>query len=534
LWAGAAIVASAGYGFAIERAAKLRLPPALTVASGLAALLVIATALAHGGVLVDLVGRGLVGAGLALAAFPREAPSTREPCIARFYYALGGIAAITLVVIALVRLDVPLVDGTNHVLATKRLWDTGALEPLASSSGLPIVGGALFTLGGTADAMSWFGDGVCAALLLAIITPEIARCDDMISRLAFVLAVGAIVVEPPGAGEMPAMMLHTAAFFALRRAPQGRTAWHALVLAIALALVRNELAFLAVPYAVGAVVLPRFERVRGRPTTAFVGWFAAAFAIQLALGAPGGLALVKSLALLAALPIGIAVLHMLGTFRMGSAYGVMCWAVTTFMLAVAIYAVHPRDHSPMATFVATYGAAFALLADLPSLFRMVGNNEVRLRIGTVSVAIALFASGALIMPGVQGGSSYLARRLSFATVALHERMLFGSDAAHEDVHAVQLLAPEGARIVFWGKSAARLDFARNPIRDISFTKRKFLVPIAPTALGGAEYLILEDLHPVARKRPDKRTERVAAIADIELRLEPVATVRTARLFRVRR
>jgi hypothetical protein len=143
----------------------------------------------------------------------------------------------------------------------------------------------------------------------------------------------------------------------------------------------------------------------------------------------------------------------------------------------------------------------------------------------------MLAAGSLLSPAFGTWSNLrVADRFRSAVIALRERAVLGADRAHEDVRAAQLRAPEGARLAFWGRSAARLDFERNPIRDVSFANRRYRSPIAPRELDGVDFLVLEDLRP----SPLRGGAPAPALAHVRDRVELVAAEGTAHLFRIRR
>jgi hypothetical protein len=535
LWVIACAVACAGHGHALGRALGLPLAPPLALVAGLAAMLVPSTLLGTLGLFSEPVQRAVVLAGVALAALP-PGPWDPGPAggVGWFRGALGALAALALVALALVRLETPLGDGANHVLAVKRLWDTGALDPAPHTLGLHIIGEALFARGGGAEAAGVF-EAACAAFLVLVIAFELPAADTLAARLAFLLAAAVIVLEPPAPGQMSATLFHLAAVLSLRTAiEERRTGWCVLGYAAALAMVRHELVFLAAPYAAAAAALPHVERPSRRSVAlALAGWFAAALAIQLALGLPVGNALGKSFGMLAAVPLAALLLHLLGPVPWRSAHGALCLAAASYMIAVAVYAIHPRLHAGSATGATTLAIALLVLAAaVPDPRRGPG---APLRPAAAWLVIAMFAATKLVLPSFgTAANARVAGRFTSAVIALRERMVLGTERGHDAVRAAQLRAPTGARLAFWGVSAARLDLARNPIRDVSFSGGGSREPIAPRALDGVEYLLVEDLMPAPRfERPDPEPRYTPALDRVAGRLELVATEGTAHLLRVR-
>lgn len=542
-WAFAAGIACVGYGGALDRAEGAASPPMLAATGGLAVMLVLATVLAQLGLLVGAAQVALVLGGVALTALPRERAASGAPDGAGLREAMGGalgaLAAVVLVGVALARGGASAEGGVNHVLAVKRLWDTGALEALPSAGGLQVVGEALLARGGWPELGAVFEAGVCAALLIFLVAGELGARRAGSARLVLALATLAIVLEPPAAGQMLATLLHLAAILGLRAAipsgrASGRTAWHTLAAAAGLALVRHELVFLAAPYGVAAVVLPRVEQVSRRMVVLALGaWLVAVCGIQIGLGLPPAAAIGKGIVLLAAVPVGAVLLRLLGTSGWRSVHGAMCFAFATYLLALATYAVQPVHHVPTATNAAMLGVALAILTAAHAAAEP-GHGASAIRVGTASVVLAMLAATWLALPHYRFVEvDRISRRFAFALVELRERMILGPDRAPEALGALQLRTPAGAGLAFWGKSAAHLDFARNRIRDVSFAGRTFLGPIAPRGLEGIDYLLLEDVRAAPRLERGRDPAFEPALGELAERLELLAAADGAYLYRVR-
>jgi len=558
-WAFAAGIACVGYGRALDRAEGAASPPMLAATGGLAVMLVLATVLAQLGLLVGAAQVALVLGGVALTALPRERAADGATDGAGLREAMGGalgvLAAVVLVGVALARGGASAEGGVNHVLAVKRLWDTGALEALPSAGGLQVVGEALLARGGWPELGAVFEAGVCAALLIFLVAGELGARRAGSARLVLALATLAIVLEPPAAGLMLATLLHLAAILGLRAAitpgrtasalmmqertasapmTARRTAWHTLAAAAGLALVRHELVFLAAPYGVAAVVLPRVEQVSRRMVVLALGaWLVAVCGIQIGLGLPPAAAIGKGIVLLAAVPVGAVLLRLLGTSGWRSVHGAMCFAFATYLLALATYAVQPVHHVPTATNAAMLGVALAILTAAHAAAEP-GHGASAIRVGTASVVLAMLAATWLALPHYRFVEvDRISRRFAFALVELRERMILGPDRAPEALGALQLRTPAGAGLAFWGKSAAHLDFARNRIRDVSFAGRTFLGPIAPRGLEGIDYLLLEDVRAAPRIERGRDPAFEPALGELAERLELLAAADGAYLYRVR-
>ena len=93
-WVVAIAVSSHGYGLAIERASRQRMPAVATIATGFATLLLGSLVLAYLGVLRYPVQLGLVGAGIVACALRRRGLPIRppmHPAALLFAAALGGL-----------------------------------------------------------------------------------------------------------------------------------------------------------------------------------------------------------------------------------------------------------------------------------------------------------------------------------------------------------------------------------------------------------------------------------------------------------
>jgi hypothetical protein len=105
----------------------------------------------------------------------------------------------------------------------------------------------------------------------------------------------------------------------------------------------------------------------------------------------------------------------------------------------------------------------------------------------------------------------------------------------EDARLLQHAVPPGEPIGFWGASAARLDHARNPIRDVSWARRR-LAPLAAERLGGVGYVLIEEVftRPPPRRVPDPRGESPPPPTGSVESLELVASRGAIRLYRIGR
>lgn len=529
--------ACTGFGIAVERASGQRVSAPLTAATGLAAWLAVSTVLARLGWLGATVQLAAVLSGIAATLVPRVAPRPSGPrdagpgAVARA--ALGGVAALLVIAISLMAPQSSIEAGWNHALAIKRLWDLGLLSGGPHQAGLQLVGEAYAALPLGAQFTSVFDGGLCAALVIFLVMSELRGPDRELATLLSVLVVVAIILKPVDNAAWSATLFHLSAILSLR-APlaHGRTAWHTVTAAIALGLVRDECWLLAAPYALAAIALPRIARPSRRLVAAGLAlWLVTAFAAVLATGVRTGTAIAKALPLVGAIPLGGLLLHLLGATAWRSALGVTCVALAGYQLALATFALLPAVHSADITFAAWLPVGLAIAIDLVAR----ETSDPYVRRGAPALAIVFLASTLLVLPMFRRrDSDEMFARLAYAVIAWRERPVLGTERPAEDIYRAQLQIPAGATLAFWGRSAARLEPRRNPIRDVS-ARTGALAPIAPASLRDAGWLIVEDPGSAIVRDPWLR-ERVSkpAIADVSDLVELHATVGIAHLYRVHR
>lgn len=533
VWMIALAIACAGFGIAFERLTRQRVSTALTLAAGLAVLLAGSLVLAR----LGWLGRGAqlaaVAAGIAATGLPRaprtEAAGGAGPGIAAVAV-LGGGAALLLIALALIRPSAS-DDGASHAFLIKRLWDLGTLAG-AHRSGLPIAGGAYAAWAAGASATSAFGAG-CAALVIFLVAGELSAVETGLARLVLAVVALVVVLRPMAGAEWPAVVFHLAAILSLRGPiAERRIAWHTLLAAIALGLVRDEYWVLAAPYALAALATPWRAWPRARVAVGLAVWFCVAVAILLALGARAGAAAAKAVAILGGLPLAALVLRMLGGVAWRSVLGAMCAAVASYQLAIASSALPPEMHAAEAVFaiwfvVGVAGAiAVARLEPSPA--------APWLRPAGAVLAIALIALTALGLPMFRPiERRAMTAPFTAAVAAWRDRIVFGAGRAADDVHAAQLRIPAGAAIAFWGHSAARLEFRRNPIRDVA-SDGGGAAAITEARLRALPWWIIED-QPIGGRRDPWSGDRARSSALVEAsgRLELHDTIGSARVYRVR-
>lgn len=609
-WAGAVLLACLGYGAAVGRgAARLQgaalpaLPLPLVGVIGYAALTVAGTALAQGGLFGSAVQLGavLLGQGLWLgfgAALPRRAPARRLGVAPWIGVALAGglIALMRLFSVDRVISD----DEINHVMALARLWDVGDLLPMRLSLGGQVVGEALASLAAGAEA-PFLLDGLCALALLALslsllpargglALPGLAAIawwmvmfyapgGVLISRWPMVLLCVASfallrqlfdeapLIEPSGAPDGAANeAANGAADGGANRGANGAAAAGAsaasrrgerallLLLAAALATLRNELVPVALVLAVAALCFGEQGRARrwtrGQRAGALVAAFVALALLGAASGTPLPLAFGKSAACLVAVPLVLLLLLFAGTFAWWSALGAALLALVVGLLSSRL--------GLMPIGVRSFATGLALLTQLPFLIALLLEKAPRRAhlypVTAALVFVWMFTDSLNLAVYRDVDRGRLPNRLTElgarAELAYFSGLAANERSADERLRSLQGQVPRGARLGLWGRSAAKLDYRRNPIRDVSWTavsahrrsnRPAFLGGLTDKSLAGLDYVIVESFVAPLRERDDVFDRKTGArnptyatptllVAD---RLELVALVGNEKLYRVR-
>lgn len=611
-WAGAVLLACLGYGAAVARgAARLQgaalpaLPLPLVGVLGYAALTVAGTALAKGGLFGSAVQLGavLLGHGLWLgfgAALPRRATARRLGVAPWIGVALAGglIALMRLFSVDRVISD----DEINHVMALARLWGAGELLPMRLSLGGQVVGEALASLAAGAEA-PFFLDGLCALALLALALSLLpARGGLALPGLAAIgwwmvmfYAPGGVLiirwpmgllcvasfallrqlfdeaplVEPSGApdgaaqeaaNEAGAGAANGAAAGAANGAgasPASRRGERALLLllAAALATLRNELVPVALVLAVAALCFGEQGRARRWTRGQRAGALGAAFIALALLGAASGtplpLAFGKAAACLVAVPLVLLLLLFAGTFAWWSALGAALLALVVGLLSSRL--------GLMPIGVRSFATGLALLSQLPFLIALLFEKAPRRAhlypVTAALVFVWMFTDSLNLAVYRDVDRGRLPNRLTElgarAELAYFSGLAANERSADERLRSLQGQVPRGARLGLWGRSAAKLDYRRNPIRDVSWTavsahrrsnRPAFLGGLTAKSLAGLDYVIVESFVAPLRASDDEFDRKTGArnptyatptllVAD---RLELVALVGNEQLYRVRR
>lgn len=540
-WCVAFVVACSGFGIAIERATRQRRSEGLSVAVGFSAMLLGSLVIARVGLLTGPVQLAIVGAGIAAVLLPRRGKAAGP--VPRAAAAFAVVMGIAVLAVALIRLDPAIGDGVNHVFVVKRLWDTGRLGVLHHQLGIQLIGESYAALTRGADAVGAFELGVCPGLVLGLLATEIAgRCDRYAATL-FIFTALPIALQPDLA-QWSGVVLSLAAFWSLAPAiAERRTAWHTIIAALGLIALRHEYAIIGVLYVAAAVALPRgIGLTRRAVAVAIACWLALLIGVGIPLGVRPGTAVIDAVLLLAAIPVTALVLRLSGSFRWHSPFAVLWFGTITLALALALEAVRPAQH------IAPAGAAMWLAANLATIAAIEppaaqpGPRRAQLGVFGSAIAAAAFVVAAILGPAYDGDlHARVVQRFYNAVVMLRDRRELAEVARTSAyVPALQERVSPGARIGFWGRSAAQLDFRRNPIRDLSWPAssdrrrdKYYLVPLQRANLSAADYLIIESLAPNAEPDP-WGTSVGPATEDVAPYLEPLASSGAMQLYRVKR
>ncbi|MDX2092133.1 MAG: hypothetical protein SFX73_29985 [Kofleriaceae bacterium] len=531
-WTVAVAIACYGYGVVVERLTRARVSTPFTIVAGLALLLVVSTVLAR----TDMLGRTtqlvLLAGGLPAYALPRhEDEATRPPW---GLVAFSVAAAVLMVVIAIVHEITPTAGGTNHVFAIKRLWDTGSFGILRQELGFGLVGESYAAWATGAQIASVFDLAWCPALLVGLLAYALPARDRTVGGIAFVVIAIPIAIYPDITTEWAGTLLACAAFFTLQSALEtGRTSWHTLLFALALCTSRNEYLVVGSIYAVAALVLPRVSTVSRRALVGWCsGWVGALVGFQLIVKLPVALALIKALELLLVVPVVAFVIYLLGV-AWRSALAVHWFATLTFGFGLVLGAVRETQHAPDATvamWVALAICSLTIITHAPS---------PRVFSGAAAFVLAIVMSARAFDPAFNGERWGIGMRYAKALLWIQEQIALGCMTwVHEDVRAMQEQVPAGEKLLFWGRSAALLDFARNQIRDVSWLDAKrwrptdFLARLTPARLQGASYLIVEELEPSTPLLDMWTTSYVPTTASVQGRLVELGRAGLVRVYKI--
>lgn len=471
-WTLVMFAACFGYGVAIERAFRFRQGLGVTIATGIVALCAFSLLVAYLGCLVPPVQYALVAGGLGLCWIDRvrqrRAPTSWRSIV------VAALAGMILIAIAALLRDVPIADDANRGFLVKQLADTGRISGIHQGLGLAIIADSYWCLArGAADA-AVFEQGAAAALALLVLAE---LCRDR--REVFALAVVATIGASTWLDDWSAVPLLLAAHVALTRTQEvRRRGGHAIILALGLGLLRYEYLFAAFPFVAAAIALPR----RPLPSPRALQWIAGAWlvftvVVQLGLVVPVSRGAVHAIALAPCFLI----------FLVRRPVAALACAALLLALGAGLDAFRSA-HAAAALSATWISLGLALVAEQPA-------------------PIALVSAAALIWSVVWPACwSWDARRhiaWRFERAIDAARFATPDDAA---LAALQAKAPAHARLGFWGRDAAQLDFRRNPIRDASWPRqsrryREYLMMLSPATLAGLDYVLVERLPPSALLDP---------------------------------
>lgn len=545
VWSAAVLLACHGYGLVLERLTRVRVSAALTVVTGLSLLCAVGTLVARAGLLHRNVELGALLLGLAACALPRSGP----PVVPNRNLVLTVISIATgvLLVIVVLGKDLPPIGGgANHVLSIKRMWDLGGFGMLHQQLGFQLVGESLFSWATGAQIAAIFEAGVCAGLVVWMLASELAS-RPAIGIPAFVIMAVPVALYPENSDQWSGVLLHMCAFFTLGPAiAERRTAWHTIVFSVALMTLRTEYIVLAVPYLVAAVVMPRFDRLPRRAIAiAIAAWTILLLGFQIILAVPPMRAVWNLLPLLAVIPVVWLVGYLAGIRTWRSAFSTLWFASLSALVAVFVDAIRASQHIETASVALWFVLGAGSLASLELVedrdpHEPIASSPGRMVPGAGAFVLAIVFSAISFTPYFAYDRYGMMLRHYHAVMMFRDQVNLGCMMwTHEDVRAMQEIVPPGAKLLFWGQSAALLDFRRNQIRDTSWPavararrERNFLPSLTPESLRGAEYLILEDLE--SNSAPDPwDMGYVATTAAVEDRLLEVGRSGVARLYRVR-
>ena len=547
LWPVVVLAACRGYGLALERATGHGAGPALSTLGGLAVLVTGSVVLGHVGALTLHVQLGAIALGLLCCGLAPRAPRARDGSRASLVQATVTIAVATaLAAAAIARLDLVIMDGLNHSLVVKRLWDTGSLGRIYHQLGGQPVAESYFAIAPGAWAASLFEASAAPALVIALLFERLAaRSAGRATALWCMLAIPIALAPTLLTSQWSAVALLAAAFFDLSDATgdaieDRRTAWHAIACSLALAVTRHEYALLALPYLTAAIVLPRPAPPSRRTVRALAtAWIAVLVPLQVALSVPVDRALVNAVILLAAWPLARATLAVFGAPPAPGALAVLVFSSITFGLALALDAIRPAQHDAAATFAVAFAAVACLAALLAQPAQPAQPAPVSPMSPAIIALLVLCLATTAIAPNLDGNlRGKLTRYFTEALVTIKYRRATGDGLGpHRDLRAMQERVPEGATIGFWGQRPGALDFRRNRITDRSWPRNRFreefyLLPLTQESLRGQDYMLVERVLPApAAVVPWDIAHATVYVDDL---LERVACLEAVCVYAVRR
>jgi hypothetical protein len=526
LWSAALAIACLGYGTVVDRLIRRRWSTPITLVTGMAVLLGISTVVAHAHLLTRPVQIAAVPIGILLCTLggaSGDDPNVSIPL--RVYVATAAVFAIG---IELIAPQVSFADTFNHVLYVKRLWDTGSLGVVHHQLGLQVVGESYLALMTGAGTAGTFELGGCVALLVFVLSFELAKSPSPLAQPLVFLLTLPVVLWPGMSLQWSGVVLYVAMFITLERAREVNVrGWHACVLAIALVMLRHEYLIVALPYLVVAFG-PGWSR--RNVVIAVALWFAVLIPYQLLLAVAPARALFNAALLVIAMPLVAAARHVLAPRRGPDALGALLFASVMYGLALLFDAIRRAQHGDGAVVTVCFGGAACICWLLAR-----PRNARTIQLGAASVVLALVVAYTITGPAFEDGRWRATNRVIRAVVALRQTLVFGGPHDLEaPVATLQAEVPRGARIGLWGENAGKLDFRRNPVVDLTRSGKRdeTMVPMAAAEVRQVDYVLLENLEPATA--PDLWNPSSNPTAAVESLLDLRASSDGAVLFRVRR
>lgn len=515
-----------------------------------------------------------------------DAPPGTAPA-AHFTPALLGLAlaaAGLLLAIEANDLIVVVADGENHALAIARLWQTGELAPRPGQLGGLFLGQAWVALGGGVRSAGLFDAGLCAALVILLFASACARPGGDGRGLALWTLLALPIALQPETNVFSATrwsstlfvvaaLLRLAAVYAPRAdadADADRTDSRLAVLVFAAALValRAELSLMATALVAAALFRARPASTPSTPSTpdatsatpasatarlraflraerralALLGvWLLTVTALLLLRGQRPLTGPVLVVAFLLALFLVHHLIPLLGFSRWRDEVSwAFVGAVGTSLQGAALIGGPTRE----AAFAVWFGAFAIALLRAFVLDDDRARRWARLR-GPMGLLLAGLLGFTFLTPNLQNNRRRRFIERPLLTLGAVDQLRAGFEPAGNGLAELQAKIPPGAAVGFWGRSPTGLDFAKNPIADLSWGvapeasarrgRALFLSPITPRALAAQDYLLVEGVHIRAAYRGDPwRALPRSTTAEIDAYLDLIAESRSSRLFRVRR
>jgi hypothetical protein len=233
------------------------------------------------------------------------------------------------------------------------------------------------------------------------------------------------------------------------------------------------------------------------------------------------------------------VLPIIGTYPWRSAIGVLVFTIAAASMTGLVGVVPPSSHSGSQVSTLWFTAAVAVFSCAGALPAV--DDRPRIRLLVLVLALAGVLATSVLWPNfVEQRHDRLRDRFLAAIDDLQFVAAGGYDAHQADAAAqLQHRVPPGASLGLWGGAAGALDYARNPISDLSWQGGRYLAPLSPAQLRQVSYVIVEDLaptpaDPVPRSRDPWGRGKLSSTGAVDDVLTPIGTVGSTRLYQVER